>query len=82
VGSWIFSNQQLRKTELASKTAEINHTPLGKELGLDAEHGERIDKNKGVCELRIICRYLFDCVDSRKNVGPFWRSDSAANFVT
>jgi hypothetical protein len=56
VGSWGCSNQQLRKTELASKTAEINHTPLGKELGLDEEHGLRIDKARRVCELRIICR--------------------------
>jgi hypothetical protein len=82
VGRWGYSNQQLRKTELASKTAEINHTPLSKELGLDAEHGERIDKDERVCELRIVCRYLFNRVESRKNVGPFWRSDSAANFVT
>jgi len=44
----MFSNQQLRKTELASKTAEINHTPLGKELGLDEEHGLRIDKARRV----------------------------------
>jgi hypothetical protein len=29
-------NQQLRETELASKTAEINHAPLCEELGLDA----------------------------------------------
>jgi hypothetical protein len=43
LGSWISLNQQLRQTELTSKTAEINHTPLGKELGLNAEHGARIN---------------------------------------
>ncbi len=34
-------NQQLRKTELTGKTAEINHTPLGKELVSNAEHGAK-----------------------------------------
>jgi hypothetical protein len=43
LGSWISLNQQLRQTELTSKTAEINHTPLGEELGLDAEHGQRLN---------------------------------------
>jgi len=33
MGSWTVKNQQLRKTELASKAAEINHTPLCEELG-------------------------------------------------
>jgi len=37
-------NQQLRKTELTGKTAEINYTPLGKELVSNAEHGQRIKK--------------------------------------
>jgi len=38
--------QQLGKTELTSKTAEINHAPLGKELVFYAEHGRK-DKQKG-----------------------------------
>jgi len=36
-------NQQLRKTKLASKAAEINHTPLCEELELDAKHEQRLN---------------------------------------
>jgi len=43
LGSWIFLNQQLRQTELTSETAEINHAPLCEELGLDAEHDQRLN---------------------------------------
>jgi hypothetical protein len=43
MGSWIVKNQQLRKTELASKTAEINHAPLCEKLGLNAKHGQRLN---------------------------------------
>jgi len=43
MGSWTVKNQQLRKTELASKTAEINHAPLCEKLGLDAKHGQRLN---------------------------------------
>jgi hypothetical protein len=43
MGSWTVKNQQLRKTELASETAEINHTPLCEELGLDAKHEQRLN---------------------------------------
>jgi hypothetical protein len=38
-------NQQLRTTELASETAEINHTPLCEELEPNTKH-ERKNKWK------------------------------------
>jgi hypothetical protein len=37
-------NQQLRKTKLTGKTAEIDYAPLGKELVRYKEHGQRIKK--------------------------------------
>jgi len=58
MGSWTVKNQQLRKTELASETAEINHAPLCEKLGLYAEHGERLNRKAQKRELRIICNYL------------------------
>jgi hypothetical protein len=39
-------NQQLRTTELASETAEINHTPLCEELEPDAKHGVKSKRKK------------------------------------
>jgi len=41
-------NQQLRTTELASETAEINHTPLCEELEPDAKHGVKSKRIKSL----------------------------------
>jgi hypothetical protein len=50
----IFLNQQLRKTELTSETAEINHTPLCEELRLDAEHEVRLNADCNQRELQVL----------------------------
>jgi len=39
-------NQQLRTTELASETAEINYTPLCEELEPDDKHGVKSKRKK------------------------------------
>jgi hypothetical protein len=48
-------NQQLRNTKLTSKTAEINHAPLGKELVSHKEHGA---KNKEAQQMMRVANYL------------------------
>ncbi len=48
-------DQQLRTTELTSETAEINYTPLGKELVSHKEHGA---KNKEAQHIMRVANYL------------------------
>jgi len=52
--SWI-KNQQLCTTELASETAEINHTPLCEELEPGTKHGS---KNKWKLRLKRVANDL------------------------
>jgi hypothetical protein len=58
VDSWI-KNQQLRTTELASETAEINHAPLCEVLVPNAKHGR---KNKWIMKQERVANdlQLFD----------------------
>jgi len=53
-------NQQLRTTELASETAEINHTPLCEELEPDAKHGMKNKRNTASKRVANSLQ-LFDC---------------------
>ncbi len=48
-------NQQLRNTKLTSKSAEINHAPLGKELVRNKEH---VAKNKEAQQMMRVANYL------------------------
>jgi hypothetical protein len=48
-------DQQLRTTELASETAEINHAPFCEELEPDAKHGR---KNKRNPVMKRVANYL------------------------
>jgi hypothetical protein len=66
-------NQQLRNTELTGKTAEINHTPLGKELVRYKEHGA---KNKQAQQIMRVANNL----QEKSYLIPFKVAKTSARF--